>query len=263
MNPIVTRKFDVISTVSYSGVAVIFLAALFLHGGTLNVLWDPAAILIAIFGSLCGTLVTISQTDLRNLRGIVRKVFVYEHYNIDALVEMITDYAFKARKDGILSLEQASQNIEDKFFRRGIMMAVDGTSPDVIKTVMMGELRAMQERHETGKRIIDTWATFAPAFGMMGTIMALCMVLLKLDNPKAIGPGMALALLSTFYGVLACYAIFTPMAKKLERRSREEVFVRRLIVHGVLALQEGQSPKNIQRQLAGLVKKTQEWTVEG
>lgn len=260
--PLTSTKFDLLSVIAIIGAIGVFAFGLLWHHGHPRILWDLAAIVVATFGSFFGIMLTCSNSDLKSLPAILRKVFVYEDYDLDVLMDRFAEYAQIARKDGILSLEKEATSVEDPFLRKGLQLAVDGTSPDLIEDVMSAQMKAMMERHEIAKKIIDTWATFAPAFGMMGTIMALCIVLMKLDDPKAIAPGMALALLSTFYGVLLCYGVLTPMSKKLERRSREEVLVRKLTIRAIIGLQEGESPNILKRKLIGIVKRSAQLKAE-
>jgi chemotaxis protein MotA len=133
-------------------------------------------------------------------------------------------------------------------------MAIDGVEPDLVEERLTVEVTGMEERHLRTRATFDTMATFAPAFGMIGTIMGLVLVLKGLDNPSRLGPKMGVALLSTFYGVFTCYAIFTPISKKLERKHKHENLYREMIVRGIFWLQTGDSPRTIEAKLRSFLR---------
>jgi len=137
---------------------------------------------------------------------------------------------------------------------RAVQMAIDGVEPDLVEERLAVEMASMDERHARTRQTYDTLATYSPAFGMIGTIMGLVFVLKSLDDPSQIGPKMGVALLSTFYGVFACYAIFTPISKKLDRKHRHETLYRQMIVKGIIWLQTGDSPRSIEAKLRSFLR---------
>ena len=141
------------------------------------------------------------------------------------------------------------EKVDDPFLQRGLEMVVDGTEPETIRGVMETELSYLMERHKNGANIFNTLGTYAPAFGMIGTLIGLIAMLQKLDDPSNIGQGMAVALVTTFYGALGANMVFLPISGKLKNRSAEETVLKEMIIEGVLAIQLGEHPNNIKRKL--------------
>ena len=137
----------------------------------------------------------------------------------------------------------------DEFLKKGIQLVVDGTDPDLVRDILEIELSFLEDRHRLGKDVFEALGTFAPAFGMIGTLIGLIQMLANLDDPSSIGSGMAIALLTTFYGALMANFLFLPMAGKLSVRNNEEMLIRQVIVEGVLAIQNGENPRIVQEKL--------------
>ena len=144
------------------------------------------------------------------------------------------------------ALEDAAYQLGDEFLQKGILLIVDGTDPELVKNIMETELAFLEERHKEGQSIFETMGTLAPAFGLIGTIIGLINMLKQLDNPSAIGPGMAVALVTTFYGAMFANLIFIPIAGKLKVRSREEVLIKEVMIEGMLSIQAGENPRIIE-----------------
>lgn len=163
-----------------------------------------------------------------------------------------------ARRDGILSLENHLADGEfDPFMVRGLRMAIDGQDPSVIQAAMEQEVETLMERHSYGKGLFEAGGKYAPAFGMLGTIMGLIVMLRNMDDPEALGPGMAVALITTFYGALFANVIFLPLADKLGARSTEEVAGKLLIIRGVMSIQSGDNPRIVQQKLLAFLDNAQ------
>ena len=139
--------------------------------------------------------------------------------------------------------------MKDQFIVRGVKMAVDGTDPELIKEILDAELEALMERHAQGKQVLDALSKYAPAFGMIGTLLGLIAMLRNMDDPSAIGPGMALALITTLYGALLANVVFGPLADKLAARDNEEVLVKGMVISGVMAIQSGDNPRVVESKL--------------
>ena len=168
-----------------------------------------------------------------------------------------------ARRDGILSLENHLNDGDyDDFMVRGLRMAIDGQDPAVIQTAMEQEVETLMERHAVGKSIFETLGKYAPAFGMLGTIMGLIIMLQNMSDPEALGPGMALALITTFYGSLLANVLFLPVADKLGNRNEEEVGTRMLIIRGVMSIQSGDNPRIVQQKLMAFLDAAQRMRLE-
>ena len=173
------------------------------------------------------------------------------------LIRQIVELAEVARRDGILALEGKVEDMGDSFLVGGIQMAVDGTDPEIIQVVMETELENVLERHEAGKGMLDALGRYAPAFGMIGTLIGLVAMLSNMDDPSKIGAGMAAALLTTLYGALLANILFLPMADKLALRSSEEALSKTIIIQGVMAIQSGDNPRTVESKLMTFLPPTQ------
>lgn len=242
-------RFDVLTIFGYAGAFACLIASLLLGHGDLNAILNAAGFLAAFGGSACAVITQTPLAELKRIPGMLRQILFERPTNPIEIIRTTTRFSEIARREGILSLERVTTELTDEFFAKALRLAIDGTSIDMINEIMSTELEYIERRHQEGKKIFDAMATYCPAFGMLGTIMHLCVVLLHLDDPKSIGPSMASALLTTFYGVLGCYAIFTPIAKKLDARSKTEVLKCEMIIRGVVAIQAGDTPRIVAEKL--------------
>jgi chemotaxis protein MotA len=165
------------------------------------------------------------------------------------VISLLVSFAEVARRDGILALESKTDEIEDPFILLGIQMAVDGTDIELMEKILRSDINAVSSRHKTGKLLLDTLGRYAPAFGMIGTLMGLIIMLGNMDDPDAIGPGMAVALITTLYGAIVSNLFCLPFADKLGFYSKRELEVREVILQGLLAIQEGDNPRVLEQKL--------------
>ena len=168
---------------------------------------------------------------------------------VEQLITDLVRFAEIARRDGILSLENALKDIKDPFLVRGIQMAVDGTDPEMIEAILTSELDQMSERHGSFKGVIDAVGKYAPAMGMIGTLVGLVVMLQNMEDPSKIGPGMAVALLTTLYGALIANTITGPLGDRLSRRSTEETLYKTIVIKGVMSIQSGDNPRIVEQKL--------------
>jgi chemotaxis protein MotA len=218
-------------------------------GGSFGAYVDVPSMLIVVGGATGATLASVPLGAFFKLPNVLKKTLLHKATDPVALIKQIVELAEIARRDGILALENMADQIDDEFLVHGIQMAVDGTDPEVIQTVMETELENLVERHDQGKTLFDSMGRFAPAFGMIGTLIGLVAMLSNMDDPSKIGAGMAAALLTTLYGALLANIVFLPLADKLGLRSNEEVLNKTIIIQGVMAIQSGDNPRNVQSKL--------------
>ena len=176
-----------------------------------------------------------------------------ENISNEEIIDIFANLARKARREGLLGLEDDIERLEDPFYQKGIRLMVDALDPDLIKDILETEMHYTGERHELGQRVFKTWGGLAPAFGMIGTLIGLIQMLAKLDDPSSLGPAMALALLTTFYGSLLANLILLPMAGKLELRSEQELLAKELILEGVIGIQSGMNPRILEEKLKAFI----------
>jgi chemotaxis protein MotA len=224
---------------------------------------DPASLILVLGGSIAATLLCFPMGTVTKVFSVIKKVILTKPVNTVDQVAGLVRLAEVARRDGILSLENhLNDGNYDEFMVRGLRMAIDGQDPAVIQNAMEQEVETLMERHATGKGLFDTLGKYAPAFGMLGTIMGLIIMLQSMDDPAALGPGMALALITTFYGSLFANVVFLPIADKLGIRSNEEISSKMLIIRGVMSIQSGDNPRIVQQKLLAFLDAKQRQNVE-
>jgi len=210
---------------------------------------DPPSIAIVLGGCTAACLICFPLGQLIGVVKVVKHAFLTKARDAHTLIGHLVKFAEVARRDGILSLENMVSEVDDDFVVRGIQMAVDGTDPELIEQIMTSELEALAERHERGKALFEAIGKYAPAFGMIGTLIGLVIMLKNMNDPSAIGPGMAVALLTTLYGALLANLIALPIADKLAVRSQEEILLKTIIIRGVMSIQSGDNPRIVEQKL--------------
>ena len=220
-----------------------------LESGDVTMFINAPSFLLVIGASVTVVIYATPMRYVKQIMAILRKSFFFQPESLENLIADMVRFAEIARRDGILSLENSIKEIEDEFIVQGIQMAVDGTDPELIEQIMNNDLENLVERHDIGKGIFDTIGKYAPAFGMIGTLIGLVIMLRNMDDPAAIGPGMAVALLTTLYGALIANGVALPLADRLARRSAEEVLAKTIIIKGVMAIQSGDNPRIVEQKL--------------
>jgi len=210
---------------------------------------NAPAMMITIGGAFAATLMNFPLPKIIGTIRIVRKAFANQDANHIALFKQLDDFAVRARRDGILGLENDVENLDDRFMKRGLQMAVDGNPAEIIESVLEQDISSMLDRHEIGHSIFQAIGNYAPAFGMIGTLIGLIQMLRNLEDPSSIGLGMAVALLTTLYGAIVANMVALPIAGKLEQRTKEEEAIRRMVLEGILSIQQGDSPRVTKEKL--------------
>lgn len=238
---------DIATLVGIIGAFGIILGAI-LAGGELGPFVDIPSILIVIGGTF---FVTFSQVTLGDFLGsfvIGLKSFLYKVDDPQKLIEESVELADVARKNGLLALE--GQEISNEFMKKGINLCVDGHDPMLVQKMLESEIKQMLGRHETGIRMFSNMATVAPAMGMIGTLVGLVKMLSNMSDPAAIGPAMAVALLTTLYGAVIANAFAQPVADKLARTTEIEELNSKLILETIGGIQEGMNPRVLEQLLS-------------
>ena len=234
-------------------IGVVTAAGLVLWAMTANVSFstfvDGPSIAIVIGGAFGASLTSFPLGHVLGLGKVLKNAFFTKASDPRGLIKDLVSYAEKARRDGILSLEDTARGLDDEFIVSGIQMVVDGNDPELIEQILESELDAMADRHMTGKALFDALGKYAPAFGMIGTLIGLVVMLQNMDDPSKIGPGMAIALLTTLYGSLLANVVALPVADKLALRSAEEMVVKNIILRGIMSIQAGDNPRVVEQKL--------------
>lgn len=217
--------------------------------GQLKLFWDISSIIITIGGSFCAMLVNYPIHQFRKLTKIIIQAFKENEKSGIDIINQFIDLSRKARREGLLSLEDEINNISDDFLKKGLQMVVDGIEPETIQDIMDLEIGEMERRHGEGVDMLKAWGAYAPAFGMAGTLIGLIQMLGNLNDSSQIASGMGKALITTLYGSLMANIIFNPMAANLSLKSQQEVAVREMMLEGILAIQSGVNPRIVEEKL--------------
>ena len=211
---------------------------------------DGQSILIVVLGSIMTLFISFKMEQMKQFAKVfmiaIKPSYVPDYQE---LIKKLVDYATQARRDGILSLESAANNEEDEFLKKGLSMAVDGNEPDTIRELLELEIENMDERHKTMASIFDNWAGLAGAMGMIGTLVGLVAMLLNMSDPSAIGPAMAVALLTTLYGAMIGNIFGGPIANTLNLRNADEIKAKTMIIEGIMSIQAGDNPRTLEAKL--------------
>ncbi|MBN1436462.1 MAG: MotA/TolQ/ExbB proton channel family protein [Sedimentisphaerales bacterium] len=210
---------------------------------------DGASAMIVIGGGIASAVMSVSLATVMKSGKVFSKAIFHKDQSAQKLIDDLVGYAEVARRDGILSLESAIKDADDPFITMGIQMAVDGTDPELIEQIMNNELDAISERHESGRAFFEAIGKYAPAYGMIGTLVGLVIMLLNMADPDSIGPAMAVALITTLYGSMFANMIALPIADKLSIRNNEELTLKTIIIKGVMSIQSGDNPRIVEQKL--------------
>lgn len=241
------------STLFGIGLGAVLIIIAIVLSGQLVWFWDFVSILITMGGTLASTITSFRGKDFKNLLPVLKKAFRKSNIDLNKDIDLIIDIANIARREGLLALDEQLSQIEDPFLRKGVGMIVDGTDAELIKSILQTEVYFIQSRHQEGQDLFNTMASFAPAYGLIGTIIGLILMLQTLDDLGSLGKKMAVALVTTFYGSVLANLVFTPIAKKLKSLSDEEVLEKELFIEGLLSIQEGENPRIIREKLNSFI----------
>jgi chemotaxis protein MotA len=221
---------------------------------------DISSLAIVLGGTIGTIFIRYPIKMIAGLFPIIKKTFFAKIDNPDEMIRKIISLSVEAKKNGILGLEKVK--IENPFLKKGVQLAIDGVEPDLIEAVLNIDIISTTKRHETGCGMLESAGEAAPAFGMIGTLIGLVLMLGDMDDPKGIGPAMALALITTFYGAFLAYVIFLPLSDKLRYFHQEEMLIKQLIVNGILSIANGDHPAVVQEKLVSFLNPGSRKTME-
>lgn len=227
--------------------ALAMIGGAILMGGTLTAFVDVPSVVIVFGGTIMCTLTMQRLSVVLGAFKVAVNAFRYNLQSPAELIDTIVHLAAKARKEGMLALE--NEPITYPFLAKGIRMAIDGSTPENIQAVLTTEMASLRSRHVVGQDVFKFMEATAPAMGLIGTLVGLVQMLQNMADPSSIGPAMAVALLTTFYGAICAFVIMGPIARKLENRTTEESVLMTITLSGVMSMVSGENPRNIQEQL--------------
>ena len=210
---------------------------------------DAPSVMIVIGGTLSAALISVKLPRFIGYWKAFSVTLKPPVMDPAAAIGTIVTLANTARKEGVLALEESASNMEDQFLKKGIMLIVDGTDPELVKGILETELSYIEERHGGAALFYENMAAYAPSWGMMGTMVGLVLMLGQLEDPSTLGPMMAVALITTFYGAIVANYLCNPVSAKLKDISKEEILFKMVLVEGMLSIQAGENPRIIEEKL--------------
>ncbi|HXZ11180.1 MAG TPA: flagellar motor protein [Candidatus Sulfotelmatobacter sp.] len=246
---------------SFSGVTLAvggIVLGLVLEGGRIGQILQPTAALIVFGGTLGAILVQFPLRSVLSAFASLARVFFERAENPQEAVQRIVQYAHKARREGIVSLDAQLAEIEEPFLKKSLMLAIDGTEPAELRRIMELELENRADREEVIPRVFESAGGFSPTIGIIGAVLGLIQVMQHLDNITEVGKGIAVAFVATIYGVGAANLFFLPAAGKLRHRQREEQLRQEIILEGVISILEGMNPRMIDTKLQSFLSEAQQ-----
>jgi chemotaxis protein MotA len=234
-----------------SAFGLVFLA-IFMGGG-IQLFINLQALMIVVGGTLGATMINYPLNEVFGVFSVVKKALFTKNIVSNDLIKIFMNFAHKSRKEGILALESELKQVKDDFLIKGVQLSIDGLEPNEIRDILDTELDFIKNRHQLGAEIFTTMGSFAPALGMIGTLIGLVQMLQSMEDPSTIGPAMAVALLTTFYGSIMANIICMPIAGKLRTRSREEALTKEITIQGIMSLSSGDNPRILEQKLQAFI----------
>lgn len=232
------------------------LVSVVLEGGHLASLISVPAFVVIFGGTIGATAIGFTLEELKTVPTLMRIAFRDEKHDVGSLISTLVSFAEKARREGLLALEEDLNAIEDKFLKKGMQLVIDGTDAELVRSIMETELAFIQERHHKGASIFDAAGGYAPTMGIIGTVMGLVHVLGNLSDTESLGPAISTAFLATLYGIFSANIFFLPLAGKLKNRSAHQVLVYEVTLEGILSVQAGDNPRIVEEKLEAFLAPT-------
>jgi chemotaxis protein MotA len=240
---------DIATIIGLIGGMSCIIMAVLTSGGTIGGIWDVPSVIMVFIGSFFALFISFPLNRVLNLFSIMGRTFKVPDFGDKALVQNMVALSEKARREGILALEEGLEDLDDEFMKTGLRLVVDGTDGGVIRTIMENELNQIETRHLDWINMLIQWAGLGPSFGMLGTVVGLIGMLNNLEDKSSLGPNMAVALVTTLYGSLLANMFLVPFANKLTYHNGLESRVKEMIIEGVLSIQAGDNPRILAMKL--------------
>jgi len=231
-------------------IGLILASIMMAEGAQFSAFIDIPSMMVVVGGAIAAGFMCFPLGSILKTPIVALKAFLNKPEDISQLIEQMVSLAETARREGLLALEGRLEDLDNDFIALGIQMAVDGTAPEVIEEIMQTEIDAVAARHKNGKAVLDQLGRFAPAFGMIGTLMGLIIMLGNMSDPSSIGSGMAVALITTLYGAISANVLFLPFAEKLGFISKQELLAKEVVLRGIMAIQSGENPRVVEQKLS-------------
>lgn len=248
---------DIMTPAGLFFAAACLIVGFLLEGGHVSALLAPSAFLIVVGGTLGATAVAFSTAEVLMVPTLIKTAITKKLPDFSETIGLIVGLSEKARREGLLYLDSQLDTIKDPFLRKAMQLVVDGTDPEMVRSILETEVYASYERHQVGVHIFESAGGYAPTMGIIGTVMGLVHVLGNLSDPDSLGPAIAMAFIATLYGVGSANIFWLPIGGKLKNLSKKELVLREMMIEGILALQAGYNPVIIRERLNAFIKPVQ------
>lgn len=245
------------------GAWVFIVLGMLMKGGSIGGIISPPAFLMVIGGTACVLVASFGMKETLSMVKLTMTSLKERADNRPEIIRTLVGFSEKARREGLLVLEEDARQAEDPFLRKGVRLVVDGTDPELVKDILETELDSMEDRHHRNQDMFKQGGAFAPTIGILATVLSLVSVLQHLDEPDHLGPAISAAFLATFYGVAAANVIFLPIANALKKSTAVESGERLLMIEGVLSIQSGDNPRILAEKLWSFLPPDQRDAEEG
>lgn len=225
------------------------ISLIYIEGGNLQSLWNFGAMVLVVGGTIGATIIGSKLEDILNLPRVVLKSIQTKQVQTGRTIGLLVELSRTVRKEGLLSLERASESIQDAFFKKAIQIVVDGLDAEQVRNILETDLDLLEERHKRSQKIFATLGGFAPTLGIIGTVLGLVHMLANISSPDTMGPAIAAAFIATLYGVSTANLLYLPIGNKLKRCSEEETLERRIVLEGIISIQAGDNPRILEEKL--------------
>lgn len=234
---------DLATIIGLVGAFTMLVMSIFTSGGTIFTYMDLPSFLMVVVGSYFTLFINFGMSEALGVFKVIGLTMKVPSFGEQAIITKLMAFSDRARREGLLALEEELEDLDDEFMKKGLRLVVDGTDAEIIRTLMETELNQMQARHADKMSIVDAWSKLAPGLGMLGTVTGLIAMMKNLEDKSSIGPNMAVALITTFYGAIMANILFIPMLGKLKAHDAAETQVKEMIIEGVLSIQAGDNPR--------------------
>jgi chemotaxis protein MotA len=224
-----------------------------MEGSQVTAILNPSAMLIVLGGTAGAALASVGMERFKLIPTLYKKAFTPEDFDLVGRVRELVGYAEQARRDGLLSLDETLNTVEDPYIKKGLQLVVDGTDPELVAEILESENQALHQRHALGRQAFEKAGGYAPTMGIIGTVFGLIHVLQNLDAPETLGPAISSAFIATLIGVASANVIYLPIGSRLKALSTEELHFRQMTLEGVLAIQAGDNPRVVEEKLMAYV----------
>ncbi|MGI5057737.1 motility protein A [Treponema pectinovorum] len=254
---------DIASIIAVVGGAAVIVLGVVTSGGSLGGIIDIPSVFVTVGGSFFSLFFVAPLKQVLGMFSVLGRCFKTYDYGEKNLIQNMVALSEKARREGILALEEGLDDLDDPFMKSGLRMVVDGTDGNIIRAILENEMSQMEARHLSGINLVNQWAGFGPGFGMMGTVIGLIGMLNNLEDKSSLGPNMAVALITTLYGSMLANWWFGPMAQKLIAQNSAEMAAKEMVLEGVLSIQAGDNPRILAMKLLTYLDPKTRKVIEG